>query len=190
MIRQWWRKVAGPTRADLRAEVDAWRGRADRQSEQVRQAHRERKAQRAELNAQLTTERDRVRQLKARLRRAEQALALTAAEPERGECTKVRFHHRGGAETWALQILADTEGVPGSMKAYQCREGCPRSPVTMQRYWHVGHQDTPEAQLAKEAARARREQRYVAARRDGRTLGQQIDPRVMARMRQMTGGRP
>lgn len=176
-VRDWF----GPNRAELRAEVETWKRRCvmsnndrDVAQRRARECQRKEGLLRGEIN-----------NLEARLRSAEQRLRLTAEPERRAGCTKVRLHHRGDAEAWAERIIADTGGTPGELKVYPCRT-CPRSPVTGQRYWHAGHALDGQGRVAKEHAAQRRAEQIISAKRGGLTIGQRVDPSVVARLRRPT----
>lgn len=176
----WIKRWIGPGRRELRAEAELWRVRCERSNSDRDRATRVAKQMRREAGQ----ERHRGDVLEAKLRSAMQQLAL-AAEPERTPgCAKVRFHQRSEAEQWMRQVLEDTGGQDGEMKTYPCR-ACPRSPVTMARYWHVGH--PAKGREARDAAKERARAATRAARTAGRTIAQQISPEVLAVLRTMSG---
>jgi hypothetical protein len=165
-IRSW--LGLGPTRAELIAEALAWKTRCKSSNEARDAAY-------------------------ARAKAAER-LAKTAGrmvrdglnEPDRVQgCAKVRFHQQIEAESWAAAIAADTGESVRNYNTYACKT-CPRSPVSLSRYWHVGHVGSMEAQIDKDASKDRRIARHIAARRDGATIEQRIDPRIMAKLRGIT----
>lgn len=120
--------------------------------------------------------------------RIDELLALVAAglaePPGVDGCSKVRFHHQKNAEDWAARIGRRTgEGVE-AYRAYPCKD-CPRSPVTMRRYWHAGHSEAGQSMIAKAAFIERRRETEHAARRDGNLLSQRLDPAVLAGLRKL-----
>jgi len=173
------RRWLGSSRAELRAEAEVWRRRCERKDVELREAH----ARAKEHRRMAGEHRARVNELVEQLANAKQKLAL-AGEPA-GGCGKVRLHRRADAEEWAELIVQRTNGPSNAMTAYQCRS-CPRSPVTLSRYWHVGHPGTPEAQAVRRETKDRRKQAEAAANRNGLMIGQQIDPSVMAKLRELT----
>lgn len=68
--------------------------------------------------------------------------------------------------------------------AYSCKD-CPRSPVTMRRYWHAGHSELGQSMIAKAAFIERRRETERAARRDGNLLAQRLEPAVLAGLRKL-----
>lgn len=65
---------------------------------------------------------------------------LEPAAPGQG-CTKVRLYTRRDAEAYAR--IVERESAAGALKAYKC-EVCPRYPLTLSRYWHIGHVESGE----------------------------------------------
>ena len=179
-MRRWF----GPRRAELRAEVELWRQRCERKNAEVHEAHRLIKKLRGEIG----TMRGQVHDLGAQLRVARQKLALDVEPERRDECRKVRLHYRDEALLWAAQIEQKTGGQVGDLHVYRCKI-CPRSPVTMQRYWHAGHPETEEGQAAKQASMDRTRAERVSATRAGLTVAQRVDPRVMERLKRIGGER-
>ncbi len=178
-VRHWLRM--GPTRAELVAEAELWRARCERKDGEKYEAHARAKAAEKDL-----------RQAEARIREMQSRLnAVVNAglnEPGRVEgCAKVRFHWQPEAAEWVAIIVQRTGGVADALNTYQCNV-CPRSPVTVQRYWHVGHLGTKEAQAAKAAGVRRRNAQEAAARRDGKLLEQRVDPAVLAQLRKLREG--
>ena len=170
-IRRWLR--LGPTRADLVAEAQLWKTRSRRSDAEGRAAHV--RAKTAEKS------------LRAAEAGIEALLALLDAgleEPRREDgCSKVRFHRQQEADDWAVAIAeASGEGVE-AFNSYQCKV-CPRSPVTIQRYWHAGHANG-DSQTAKAARQKRRAERAALARRDGNLISQRVDPAVLDRLRRL-----
>ncbi len=159
-----------------------WRRRRGREAEEKRAAHGRVGAVRVELGQvrhALSIERGRVEHLENELRKARARLAL-AAEPARTECAKVRLHFKAEAERWREQIAADTDSPVEDLSVYDCRV-CPRSPVTMRRYWHVGHDD-PEA---KAETMARKDDARRAAASEGRLIAQRLGSDVAAKLREI-----
>jgi hypothetical protein len=171
LVRGWLRM--GPTRADLAAEAALWRARCDR-SNAERDASRARAVQAG-------------KDLRAAQRKIDTLLAL-AKEPDRvNGCSKVRFHRQQEAEDWAAAVASRTGEPVETYETYPCK-ACPRSPVTVERYWHVGHRPTDEARAAQVAGELRRRAEIIDARRGGRLLEQRVDPTVLARLRELGGG--
>lgn len=175
---RWW-----ASRAELRGEAERWRERCEKSNAEKQRVHGRLKAQRKELNSLVHEQRCRADRAEARLARAMARLATMATEPARAEgCSKVRLHHRSEADSWAEQIANGTGSRVEDLEVYQCRS-CPRSPVTMGRYWHVGHS------LSGVAARVESKERYAAAqgraRAAGTQIAQRVDPQVLARLKEM-----
>lgn len=190
----------GPSRAELRAESAMWQARSARAEAELRNAHARAKA--AEKALRLKThddamwqaryerakaQRDRVEaelgKAHARLRRIRNDLHGQLVEPARVDgCAKIRFHEDTDAARFAAKLAATTGEELEAYVAYQCRI-CPRSPVTVSRFWHVGHREPGAAGLAKEARLLQISQRRAAAGREGRLLSQRVDPAVLARLR-------
>ena len=153
-----------PTRAELAAEVELWR-RRNRGAE-------------AERDAAYVRAKNSERELRAFVHEG-------LNEPGRVDgCTKVRFHREPEARDWADAIARRTGEKPEDYHTYQCKK-CPRSPVTMARYWHAGHPLTPGAVASKEAYVQRRRAEQKSAAGNGRLLGQRVDPRVLAQLRRI-----
>jgi hypothetical protein len=98
-------------------------------------------------------------------------------------CGKVRLHWRPEADRWADEIARGTGQPREVLEVYQCK-ACPRSPVTIQRYWHVGHPLDEDGRAAKAAAKRVRADVRSGAVADGRTVGQMVSPAVMAKLRE------
>jgi hypothetical protein len=179
-MRRWF----GPRRAELRAEVELWRQRCERKDRAERDAHR----RIAELRREVGPLRAEVHNLSERLRVTRQKLALAVEPEQRDGCRKVRLHYRDEALLWAAQIEQKTGGQVGDLHVYRCKI-CPRSPVTMQRYWHAGHPETEEGQAAKQASMDRTRAERASATRAGLTVAQRVDPRVMERLKRIGGER-
>lgn len=180
------RALFGPTRKELRAEVETWKARRETEAGEKRAAHTRLAAVRMELGQTrhaLSLARGQVQSLEGQLRRA-LVRAELAMEPAQGECVKVRLHHKADAELWREKIAATTKSAVGDLAVYECKT-CPRSPVTLHRYWHVGHVD-PEAK-ADSMMRWRAGRRQAV--RENRTVGQRIDPAVMEKLRAIGGDR-
>lgn len=161
----------GPTRAELVEEVELWKGRCDRNSAERNQVHVEVKA------------------LKKRLREVEGALRsfMVAGlnEPDRVEgCSKVRFHREAEAHDWAESIARGNGEAVDVYRVYPCKL-CPRSPVTIKSYFHVGHAGSRAGQTAKKNGKARRTEQIAAAGRNGNLIRQRVDPEVLAKLRKM-----
>jgi hypothetical protein len=172
----------GPSRAELRAEAAMWRRRRDVAQAQRDDAHvqiRQFRTARGVLRTELSEARRRVEHLETELRKVRIQLQL-AAEPEQTGCTKVRLHFKAEAEAWRDRIAQTTRSSVDDLRVYVCKT-CPRSPVTSGHYWHVGHAD-PEVKAAS-LRQWRADRRKAAA--EGRTVGQLVDPAVMARLRTM-----
>jgi hypothetical protein len=169
--RRWLR--LGPSRAELRTEADRWRQRCEWADEGKRRAYA------------------RAKEAEKLVRQIRHQLHDQLNEPERVDgCSKVRFHREDEADGWAAAIAQATGEDPAAYMTYDCKR-CPRSPVTMRKYWHVGHDDSGEAQREKAAGRARRADQVIAARKAGRTVAQQVDPQTAARLRDlMRRGQP
>jgi hypothetical protein len=158
----------GPSRAELRAEIALWRERREREAEEKRAAYaRAKDAER--VNSEL---RHRITNL----------IQAKLNEPDRAEgCGKVRFHREDEARDFA-QDLATRTGQPLEVfNIYGCRI-CPKSPATIRRYLHVGHRGSEYAQTVKVESKRSAGARQAAARRDGVTVAQRVDPRVVAEL--------
>lgn len=177
---RWW-----TSRAELRAEAEKWERRCRGAEAEAMRAHAMRKAARLEMS-------DRLHELGNRACNAEQQLAAlraklrTDGEPGRRGCEKVRLHGYDEAERWRIQVERETGA--SLLRVYRCKV-CPRSPVTMQRYFHVGHAGNAEAQAAKQAEKQARVEAAVVAGKAGTTLAQRIDPRSLAALAQLRGAR-
>jgi hypothetical protein len=172
-IRRWLRM--GPTRAELVAEADLWQMRCERSN-----------VDRDETRVRAKAAEEKLRAAERRINELREAARLR--EPDRVDgCSKVRFHRRAEADDWAAAIARRTgEGVE-AYHTYACKV-CPRSPVTMRRYWHAGHLGTEEAKAAEAAGQNRRAVQQLDASRAGRLLGQRVDPTVIAKLRDLHGG--
>lgn len=168
--RRWLR--LGPSRAELMAEVQQWKSRTER-------------SEKATLAACL-----RAKNAEERLREAEQqVLDLQGllhdrfTEPTRADgCDKIRFHNKTEADDFGAAVAQRSGEDPSVYYTYGCKI-CPRSPVTMLRYWHVGHPARKKAQQSKEAAKQRRADQQRQARRAGNQIVQRLDPEVAERLR-------
>ncbi len=169
-VRRWLR--LGPTRAELAEEVQLWKTRCGSADAGQRVAHVRAKAAEKDLRA-----------AGARIEALVRLLDDRLDEPRREDgCSKVRFHRRPEADDWAAAI-GDVSGEGAeAFNSYRCKV-CPRSPVTMQRYWHAGHR------FGSQAAKAAREERRAAetsrAHQNGRMIVQRVDPVVLDRLRQI-----
>jgi hypothetical protein len=175
-VRGWLR--LGPTRAELIAEAELWKARAGYSDAHTREAHvrakaAEKRARRAEIRAGGAEERIRV------------LLDESLNEPGKVEaCSKVRFHHKPEADAWADRIAKISGEAREVFDVYGCKF-CPRSPVTHRRYLHVGHGWSKQAQASRETAQHDRAMQRSTAQREGKLIEQRIDPRVMARLRDL-----
>jgi hypothetical protein len=180
-IRRWLR--LGPTRAELIAEAELWKARNGRKEQLLKEAFARAKTAEKGLRA-AGVEQGRVEELTARVAALTALVDAGLGEPERREdCSKVRFHRQEEAEDWAATIGEATGEGAEALNAYQCKV-CPRSPVTMRRYWHAGHADGGSS-AAKAARHRSRQIRAAEARRDGNLLAQRVDPSVLDRIRKM-----
>lgn len=167
-MRRWLRRP--PSRAELRGEADLWMERCRRSNEE-RDAARERAEQADQLVARL-----------------QQQINAGLNEPDRVEgCDKIRFHRWQEAEDWRVELAYHTDQNPDALHAYDCKV-CPRSPITMRRYFHVGHPARRVSQREKRAAQGRRAGERIEARREGRLINQQVDPLVLAKLKQIQNG--
>ncbi len=172
----------GPTRAELVAEVELWKRRRDRVEQERNAAHARAKAAEKELRQAAVRERD----LESRI---SELLVAALNEPGRVEgCEKVRFHQQDEAGGWRDRLSKLSREPVEVFTVYGCKT-CPRSPVTMRPYWHVGHLGSEAAQKSKAAAAQRRAEERNKARRAGLLLGQRVDPGVLAKLHQMREGR-
>ena len=112
----------------------------------------------------------------------EEVLCRLAEPPQADGCEKIRFHHRAEADEFAEALSSDTKQGRDAYRVYQCNV-CPRSPVTMHRYWHVGHPNRAAAIKAAGIQKRRRES--ASAYQEGRQLQQRVDPTVLARLRRI-----
>jgi hypothetical protein len=164
----------------LAAEARVWRERCDRASADARAAYVRTKA--AEKLTRV--EQVRCRELETKI---SNIMAAALNEPGRVEgCDKIRFHRRIEASDWAKNLAGRTGEPVEVYKTYPCNT-CPRSPVTMSRYWHVGHRGSADAQASKAEAQQQRSQARASARRSGRLVEQRVDPEVLARLREIGG---
>ncbi len=165
LIRVWLR--LGPSKAELLAEVGLWQRRQHAAELARDQAH------------------DRARHAERLLRSLRHEMRDGLNEPARADgCSKIRFHRKQEAEDWMAAVAAASGEDVEHFNVYDCKT-CPRSPVTHARYFHVGHTGTEESEASKAAAKVRRRQEAGAARRQGRTVAQRVDPRVLAQLRKI-----
>lgn len=168
----------GPSARELEIELAVWRGRCDRADHAVlvaeqRVAAAEYLAERAEADAQA------VEELVEKIRGE---LFDRVNEPGRAQgCEKIRFHHQEPARDFMLFLARETQEDPRCWLTYQCKV-CPRSPVTVQRYWHVAHDDSVDAQHEKALGMQRRGRQRAEARRAGRLVEQRLDPAAVAKL--------
>lgn len=177
MIRAWLRRWLGPSRRELRELAETWERRCAVAQGQTREAH----VALREARVRGGEQKHRAEVAEARLRSAQQRLELAAEPVQRPGCGKVRLHRRAEADEWREQIEQRT-GKADGLAVYSCKV-CPRSPVTMKRYFHVGHPHGAEE--AKQASKAEHFRAQAVAEREGLTIGQRVDPRVMAKLRGM-----
>lgn len=134
--------------------------------------------------SQLKSERGRLRQEIATIMKRLTQLqrthvgAIVEPPPDRtGRCQKVRLHTEDEATAWAQRIEQRFDQQPGSLGPYLCTV-CPVHPATASRFWHAGHSSDPQAQAEKRASI----ECHRAAVRDGRLIGDRIDPSVLDRI--------
>jgi hypothetical protein len=175
----------GPTRAELRAEMELWKARCDRHSMQTREAYARAKASEKEerrLRQELARAHREAKHAEAYAIRVIDQLHDRLNEPPRKEgCLKIRFHREPEAQAYAAHIASTTGEPAEAYEAYRCKS-CPRSPVTMQPYYHIGHRMTEEGRRAREAGRSRQGKRRALALRDGRTVEQLVAPETLRKM--------
>jgi hypothetical protein len=148
----------------MREEVATWRRRKDAAEREKAAAH------------------VRAKEAEALAHRTRNELHDRLNQPDRVDgCTKVQFHQQDEAREWLLKIATEAGEDPGQYRTYDCKI-CPRSPVTMRRYWHVGHRGSEQAQASKAATRRQREADRAAARRQGNLLRQRVDPATVAKL--------
>jgi hypothetical protein len=171
-VRRWLR--LGPSRAELVAEAELWKARNERKEAERNAAHVRAKAAERQLRA-----------AEAAIERLRAIVDAGFDEPGRETgCTKARFHRQSEAEDWAVQIAEARDEAGDAYEAYPCKV-CPRSPVTMQRYWHAGHRVRGQSAIAKATSLRRRKEQETAARRAGQLVGQLVDPTVLAKLRKL-----
>lgn len=200
MIGSTWRRVRGwlrlgPSRADLIDEARMWRHRCERSNLARDEAYGRAKAAKKEMRA-VQLELDAARraaqlELDAARRQIDDLRELVADglnQPDKADgCHKVRFHWRSGAQEWAASISRRTGEPLEVYDTFPCKV-CPRSPVTMRRYWHVGHFSDEAAQASKRAVEDRKGSAKLDARRAGKLVEQRLDPAVRARLDQFRRG--
>lgn len=175
-LRRW--LGMGPSARELEIELAVWRGRCDRADQVVlvaeqRVAAAEYLAEQAEADAQAA---------EALVEKIKGELFDRVNEPDRVEgCEKIRFHHQEPAHDFMLWLCREAQEDPQFWLTYQCKV-CPRSPVTLQRYWHVAHDDSVDAQHEKALGMRRRGRQRAEARRAGRLVEQRIDPAAVAKL--------
>jgi hypothetical protein len=119
----------------------------------------------------------------ALVRRIQEEVWGQLVEPPSADgCQKIRFHREGEAVEFAEALAAKTGEPVAAYNAYPCQR-CPRSPVTVRRYYHVGHVSGSAA--AEAARKAEHLRRTADAHRGGRLVEQRVDPAVLARLRQV-----
>ena len=168
-LRDWF--GLGPSRAELVADAERWHQRCLRSN-----------AARDEAYARIKTLRGQVHDADLRVHAIRAILADRLSEPTRiTGCDKVRFHREDEAVDWLADIARNVGQPEHVFHVYDCKT-CPRSPVTMARYFHVGHTGSARGQAAKAAGKARDAKRRAEAEKAGRLLRQRVDPRVLARL--------
>jgi len=192
--RRWLR--LGPTRAELRDETTLWKARAAHAEQEEKEAHALRKQRGRDAQERIEQADRRRREAEQHAKQqVEQAYALVYQirrevhgqlnEPDRVDgCSKVRFHREPEAAEWGRHIASRCGENPDVYYAYECRT-CPRSPLTMGKYWHAAHDGTAAAEAERAASMQRREDQRRAASRAGRLLKQRVDPRILAQLRKI-----
>jgi hypothetical protein len=177
-VRRWLR--LGPSRAELIAQVRAGVERCETEMQKSNAAFARIRA----LGKMLDVETARADRLSGQV---SELLVVKLNEPDRAEgCDKIRFHGEGEARDFAARIAAANFEPDSVVVAYQCRRKCPRSPVTMRPYWHIGHLGSEEAQRVKRASQNARAERRKQAEDAGLLLGQRIGPEALMKLSAMT----
>lgn len=138
-------------------------------------AQAELKRQRAEANTQTSLLRDQITSLETRLTRAYAHIHSTEPGPVDG-CTKVRLRDRDEAWEFARRVAEDTGQRLELFNVYPC-DICPRQPVGTSRFLHITSKETDQERLE---ARARS---GGERKRNGTTLGDRLDPAVLAKLK-------
>lgn len=127
----------------------------------------------AQISAQGRMQDDMRTTLEESLNKMRWALNAALEPPKGSDCTKIRFHRKEEAESFARDMEQATGGVEGSVLLYRCRV-CPRSPWTIQKFFHV-------------TSNGRREELpYVRSRTNA--LTRRIDDDTIAQLRQRVNG--
>lgn len=169
--RSWLRAKLGPD-PNLINEIDTLRATLSHTRQQLVCARTER-----------DLERDAARKMQSTYaRRLAQML-----EPPVGKCEKVRLRGRDEAAAFAAAVERDTGAPPGALRTYACTV-CPRQPVGIGRFWHVGNADPARRSTrGGNVVRGERERVQRQAAREGSLLRQRVDPSVLAHLRTIKG---
>lgn len=195
----------GPGKAELLDALEFWRARAEQNERERNESQALAKQRRRELGQVRQTAEQQAAALRQQLRDElvqawkdgdarvarvrGQLNALLNQPADSGKCVKVRFHQRPEAEEWLLQVAANGGTSPELYKTYPC-DDCPRSPVTIRRFWHVAHLATKEARDAAAASKARHSQLIKKSFRAGTALEQRVDPAILAKLNALRNLRP